>query len=156
MLLTWFFYTWYAKLLLNDTVCVTCIHSQSYTTSQRLCHASRYFCILMYLLPGSHPASCRHCRWKEGLEMRLCSTCSYTPHPFINTNRKITQLQTRSWAVQSISPSTVAANIYLSYGLPLLTDIMLTSSLLLWYAALYCLNSYWYRISAKLRKRVKI
>ena len=33
---------------------------------------------------------------KEGLEMRLCSTCSYTPHPFINTNRKITQLQTRS------------------------------------------------------------
>ena len=41
---------------------------------------------------------------KEGLEKRLCSTCSYTPHPLINTNRKITQLQTRSDLYNPFTP----------------------------------------------------
>ena len=84
MLLTWFYYTWYAKLSLGDTY-VSLAYTASLHYRPKACHRSipiitlAYFCV--WNQPCSQPPTQLSVSTasdgrlsKEGMEMRLCST----------------------------------------------------------------------------------
>lgn len=87
MLLTWLYYTCYAKFSLNDTVCVICKQPASYCKPKTVSH--KYTNTLVNLYVWNQPCFQALTKLsvgtaidgklsKEGQEMRLRSTCVYT------------------------------------------------------------------------------